>query len=110
MILSNLPNLTGEDAREFLHRFYAAYPGLKIWQQMVSDGARLTAIGRETYKKRAREASKLLKGVMEQAGNEMLKVIPCETDAKMGKDWSFKDESRFGLGTIFSKAISMIRR
>lgn len=47
---------------------------------------------------------------MEQAGNEMLKVIPCETDAKMGKDWSLKDESGFGLGKIFSRAVSMIRR
>jgi len=178
MILSNLPNLTEEEAREFLYRFYAAYPGLKSWQQMVSDGVRLTAIGRETYKisrsalgriryvdprhrnalintpvqssgadlqkialgriyekltlpkysdfrlinavhdsillevphRRAKEASKLLKDVMEQAGNEMLKVIPCKTEAKMGKDWSFKNESRFGLGTIFSKAVSMIRR
>ncbi len=178
MILSNLPNLTEEEAREFLYRFYAAYPDLKSWQQMVSDGAKVIEINRETYKisrsalrriryvdprhrnalintpvqasgadlqkialgriyekltlpkysdfrlinavhdsillevphKRAKEASKLLKGVMEQAGNEMLKVIPCETDAKMGKDWSFKDESRFGLGKIFSKAVSMMRR
>jgi len=179
MILSNLPNLTEEEAREFLHRFYAAYPGLKSWQQMVSDdGAGLAEIGREIYKisrsalgriryvdpqhrnalintpvqatgadlqkialgrlyekiasptysdfrlinavhdsillevpdKRATRASKLLKEVMEQAGNEILKVIPCETDAKIGKDWSFKNESRFGLGMIFSRAFSMIRR
>jgi DNA polymerase-1 len=178
MILSNLPSLTEEEAREFLYRFYAAYPGLKSWQQMVSDGARLTAVGSETYKisrsalgriryvdpqhrnalintpvqatgadlqkvalgrlyekiaspaysdfrlinavhdsillevpdKQTTKASKLLKEVMEQAGKEMLKVIPCETDAKMGKDWSLKDESGFGLGKIFSRAVSMIRR
>jgi DNA polymerase-1 len=178
MILSNLPSLTEDDAKEFLYRFYAAYPGLKSWQQMVSDRARLTAIGSETYKisrsalgriryvdpqhrnalintpvqatgadlqkialgrlyekiaspaysdfrlinavhdsillevpdKQAKKASKLLKEVMQQAGNEILKVIPCETDAKMGKDWSLKDESGFGLGKIFSRAVSMIRR
>jgi len=178
MVLSKLPKLTEDEAREFLNRFYRSYPGLKRWQQEASEGAPTVVIDGQTYKisksalgriryvdprhrnalintpvqasgadlqkialgriyekltlpkysdfrlinavhdsillevphKRAKEASKLLKGVMEQAGNEMLKVIPCETDAKMGKDWSFKNESRFGLGKIFSKAVSMIRR
>ena len=40
----------------------------------------------------------MLQAVMEGAGNEMLKVIPCLTEAKIGKDWSFKkDKHRFGL-------------
>ena len=43
MIHSNLPNLTEDEARDFLYRFYAAYPGLKGWQQMVSDGAKKIA-------------------------------------------------------------------
>ena len=49
MILSNLPNLTEDEARDFLYRFYAAYPGLKGWQQMVSDGAKKIQIDGETY-------------------------------------------------------------
>lgn len=179
MILSNLPNLTDEEAREFLYRFYAAYPGLKSWQKMVSEGAKLIEIDRETYKisrsalgriryvdpqhrnalintpvqatgadlqktalgrlyekialprysdfrlinavhdsillevpdKRKSEASRLLQSVMDEAGNEILKVIPCLTDIKVGKDWSFdEDGSRSGLGGIFSRAISRMRR
>ena len=179
MILSNLPNLTEGEAREFLHRFYAAYPGLKSWQQMVSEGARLISIDRETYKisrsalgriryidprqrnalintpvqatgadlqktalgrlyeklalpeysdfrlinavhdsillevpeKRTKEASKLLKKVMEEAGSEILKVIPCLTDVKVGKDLSFNESGiRSGLGGIFFRAISRMKR
>ena len=43
----------------------------------------------EVPDKRKGEASKLLQSVMEEAGNEMLKVIPCLTDVEVGKDWSF---------------------
>jgi len=179
MIHSNLPNLTGEEAREFLYRFYAAYPGLKSWQQMVSDGAQVVEIDRETYKisrsalgriryvdpqhrnalintpvqatgadlqktalgrlyekialpeysdfrlinavhdsillevpdKRKKEASRLLQNIMEEAGNEILKVIPCLTDVKVGKDWSFdEDGSRSGLCGLFSRMISRMLR
>jgi DNA polymerase-1 len=177
MVQSKLPNLTESEARDFLYRFYRTYPGLKSWQQEVTEGAPTaviegveykisrSALGRIRYvdpglrnalintpvqasgsdlqkmalgrlyeklallkysdfklinavhdsillevpNKRAREAASLLQGVMEGAGNEILKIIPCTTDAKMGKDWSFKkDKHRFGLRTIFSKAFSMI--
>lgn len=179
MILSKLPNLTEDEARDFLYRFYAAYPGLKGWQQMVSDGAKKIQIDGETYKisrsalgriryvdpqqrnalintpvqasgadlqktalgrlyeklcspkysdfrlinavhdsillevpdKRKGEASKLLQSVMEEAGNEMLKVIPCLTDVEVGKDWSFgKNRCRTGLSGMFSRVASMMRR
>lgn len=179
MVLARLPHLTENEAREFLNRFYKTYPGLKSWQQEVTEGAPSRAIDGVEYKisrsalgriryvdprhrnalintpvqasgsdlqkialgrlyerlasprysdfklinavhdsillevpdKRAREASRLLQGVMEQAGNEMLKMIPCTTEAKIGKDWSFKtDKHRFGLRTALSRAFSMIRR
>ena len=158
MVLSQLTDLTEEEAREFLYRFYGTYPGLKGWQREVSDGAPVKTINGVAYKisrsalgriryvnpdhrnalintpvqatgadlqkialgrlyrelampkhsefklvnavhdsillevpnKRTREASKLLQGMMEQAGNEILQVIPCLTDVKVGKDWSFK--------------------
>jgi len=177
MILSRLPDLTEDKARDFLYRFYDAYPDLKRWQQMVSEGAKTITIDGETYKisrsalgriryvdpqhrnalintpvqstgadlqkialgrlyeklatpkyidfrlinavhdsillevpdKRKGEASKLLQGVMEEAGNGILKVIPCLTDVKVGNDWSF-DEDRRGLGGIFSNVASMLRR
>jgi len=178
MILSNLPNLTEGEAREFLYRFYEAYPGLKGWQQMVSEGAKKIKIDGETYKisrsalgriryvdplhrnalintpvqatgadlqktalgrlyekialprysdfrlinavhdsillevpdKRKGEASKLLQSVMEEAGNEILKAIPCLTDIKVGKDWSFDADRRSGLRGIFFRATSVMRR
>ena len=172
MVQSKLPNLTEGEARDFLYRFYRTYPGLKSWQQEVTEGAPIaviegveykisrSALGRIRYvdpglrnalintpvqasgsdlqkmalgrlyeklalpkysdfklinavhdsillevpNKRAREAASLLQGVMEGAGDEILKIIPCTTDAKMGKDWSFKkDKHRFGLRTIFAK-------
>ncbi len=179
MVQSKLPNLTEDEARDFLYRFYRTYPGLKRWQQEVTEGAPTVVIEGVEYKisksvlgriryvdprlrnalintpvqasgsdlqkmalgrlfekltlpkysnfklinavhdsillevpdKQAREAAKLLQGVMEEAGNEMLKVIPCLTEVKVGKDWSFKkDKHRFGLRTIFSKAFSIIGR
>lgn len=173
MILSNLPGLTEGQAREFLHRFYDAYPELEIWQRMVTDGARLVEIKGKAYKisrsalgrirhidprhrnalintpvqatgadlqkialgriyeqialpqysdfrlinavhdsillevpdKRKREASRLLSSVMEEAGNEILKVIPCLTDVKVGKDWSFDKD-----GGVLSGFISRMLR
>jgi DNA polymerase-1 len=179
MVQSKLPNLTENEARDFLYRFYGTYSGLKRWQQEVTEGAPTVVIEGVEYKisrsalgriryvdprlrnalintpvqasgsdlqkmalgrlfekltltkytdfklinavhdsillevpdKRAREAAKLLQAVMEGAGNEMLKVIPCLTEVKVGKDWSFKkDKHGFGLRTIFSKAFSIIRR
>jgi DNA polymerase-1 len=179
MVLSQLTDLTEEEAREFLYRFYSTYPGLKGWQQEVSEGAPVKVMDGEAYKisrsalgrtryvdpnhrnalintpiqatcsdlqkialgrlyrelamskysefklvnavhdsillevpdKRTGEASRLLQGVMEQAGKEILQVIPCLTEVKMGKDWSFKkDKYRFGLGAIFRGAASMGRR
>lgn len=170
MVLSQLSDLTEEEAREFLYRFYRSYPGLKGWQQEVSDRApakvidgkaykisrsalgrlryidpnhrnaqintpiqatgsdlQKTALGRlynelakpkysdfmlvnavhdsillEVPDKRASEASKLLQKVMEQAGNEILKVIPCLTDTKSGKDWAFRKDKR-GFRAFFRK-------
>jgi DNA polymerase-1 len=65
----------------------------------------------EVPDKRTGEATRLLQGVMEQAGNEILQVIPCSTDVKVGKDWSFKkDKHRFGLGAIFHGAASIGQR
>lgn len=61
--------------------------------------------------KRAKEAAKLLQGVMEEAGDEMLKVIPCLMDVKIGKDWSFReDKHRSALGAVFHGAVSIGRR
>lgn len=44
----------------------------------------------EVPEAKVEEASMLLKGIMEKAGNELLKVIPCITDVKVGRDWSFE--------------------
>lgn len=173
MVLSQLTDLTEDEAREFLYRFYGTYPGLKSWQREVSEGAPVKTINGVAYKisrsalgriryvdpdqrnalintpiqatgtdlqkialgrlykelarplysefklvnavhdsillevpdKRTHEASKLLQSVMEQAGNEILQVIPCLTDVKVGKDWSF----RKGKG-IFHRVASIGRR
>jgi DNA polymerase I-like protein with 3'-5' exonuclease and polymerase domains len=65
----------------------------------------------EVPDKRKGEASRLLQSVMEEAGNEMLKVIPCLTEVEVGKDWSFgKNRRRNGLGGMFSRVASMMRR
>jgi hypothetical protein len=45
---------------------------------------------------------------MEEAGNEILKVIPCLTDVKTGKDWAL-DDDRSGLGGLFSRAFSRVK-
>jgi DNA polymerase-1 len=172
MILSNLPSLSEEQAREFLHRFYDAYPELQSWQRMVTDGARAVEVDGQAYKisrsalgrirhvdprhrnamintpvqatgadlqkialgrlyekiaspqysdfrlinavhdsillevpdKRKKEASRLLSRVMEEAGNEILKVIPCLTDVKVGTDWSF-DKDRGMLSGLISRML-----
>ena len=179
MVLSNLPNLTESEAREFLYRFYDAYPSLRNWQLEVSEGAPEKVVNGEVYKisksmlgriryvdpsqrnalinnpvqstgadlqkialgslykkltlpkysefklvnavhdsillevpdKRVSDASKLLQDVMEHAGNEMLREIPCLTDVKVGKDWSFRqDKHRSTFGAIFHKIASMMSR
>lgn len=179
MVLSNLPNLTESEAREFLYRFYDAYPNLRRWQLEVSEGAPEKVVDGEVYRvsksmlgriryvdpsqrnalinnpvqstgadlqkialgslykkltlskysefklvnavhdsillevpdNRVKEASKLLQDVMEHAGNEMLQEIPCLTEVKFGKDWSFrKDKHRSALGAIFHKLGVMMSR
>jgi len=177
MVLSQLPDLTEVEAREFLHRFYRSYPGLKGWQRAVTDGAPVVRVDKVAYKisssalgriryvdpdhrnalintpvqatgadlqkialgriykelakpkysdfklvnavhdsillevpnKRTGEAAKLIQGAMEQAGNEILKVIPCLAKVKVGKDWSFKKDKR-GLGAVFGRMASMAKR
>jgi len=177
MVLSQLPELTEEEARGFIYRFYRSYPGLKGWQRAVTHGAPVVTVDRVAYKisrsalgriryvdpdhrnalintpvqatgadlqkialgrlyeelakpeysdfklvnavhdsillevpdKRTGEAAKLIRGVMEQAGNEILQVIPCLAEVKVGKDWSFKRDRR-GLGAVFSRMASMARR
>jgi DNA polymerase I-like protein with 3'-5' exonuclease and polymerase domains len=52
----------------------------------------------EVPDKRISEASRLLQGVMEQAGDEILQEIPCLA--------AFK-EGRCGFGSIFSRVASM---
>lgn len=62
----------------------------------------------EVPEKLAGEASKLLSDVMEQAGNEILQKIPCLTEVKVGKDWSFReDKPGSKLGAIFHKITSL---
>jgi len=60
----------------------------------------------EVLDKRISEASRLLQGVMEQAGDEILQEIPCLAEVKTGKNWSFK-EGRCGFGSIFGRVASM---
>mgnify|MGYP001061955666 CR=1 FL=1 len=50
MVLSQLPDLTEDEAKEFLYRFYRSYPGLRSWQQKVTNGAPVLTIDRKTYK------------------------------------------------------------
>ena len=50
MVLSKLPNLTESEARDFLYRFYRTYPGLKSWQQDVTEGAPIAVIEGVEYK------------------------------------------------------------
>lgn len=44
MVLSQLPHLTEDEAKEFLIRFYRSYPGLRRWQQKVTHGAPVITI------------------------------------------------------------------
>jgi DNA polymerase I len=50
MVLGQLPDLNEREAQEFLHRFYAAYPGLKRWQRNASEGATVNVIDGVAYK------------------------------------------------------------
>ena len=56
----------------------------------------------EVPDKRTGEAARLIREVMELAGDDMLKVVPCLTEVKVGKDWSFR-KRRSGLGAIFQQ-------
>ena len=177
MVLSQLPDLTEGDAREFLRRFYMSYPSLKGWQQLVTRGAPVVTVDKVAYKisrsalgrmryvdpdhrnalintpvqatgsdlqktalgrlykelakpkfcdfklvnavhdsillevpdKRTREASRLIQEVMERAGDEILKVIPCLAEVKVGKDWSFRKDER-GLAAVFGRIASIAKR
>ena len=40
----------------------------------------------EVPDKRTREAARLIQRVMEESGDEILKVVPCLADVKVGKD------------------------
>lgn len=176
MVLSQLPDLTEDEAKEFLYRFYRSYPGLRSWQQKVTIGAPVMTIDRKAYKisrsalgrlryidpdrrnalintpvqatgadlqkialgslyrelakqeykdfnlvnavhdsillevpdKRTGEAVKLIQRVMEEAGGEILKVVPCLTDAKVGKDWSFPKDKR-GFGALLRRVASLAK-
>jgi DNA polymerase-1 len=176
MVLSQLPDLTEDEAKEFLYRFYRSYPGLRSWQQKVTIGAPVMTIDRKAYKisrsalgrlryinpdqrnalintpvqatgadlqkialgslyrelakqeykdfnlvnavhdsillevpdKRTGEAVKLIQRVMEEAGGEILKVVPCLTDSKVGKDWSFPKDNR-GFGAILRRVASLAK-
>jgi len=179
MVLAQLPQLTEDEAREFLRRFYDAYPGLESWQRKATEGAPKVVIGGAEYRisrsalgriryvdpdhrnalintpvqasgsdlqkmalgrvykrlnqpkyidfrlinavhdsillevpdRRVGDATRLLQEVMEEAGNEILKVIPCPTDVKSGKDWSFRrDQHRFGIRSVFHRAAAIFRR
>ncbi|HON35931.1 MAG: DNA polymerase [Methanothrix sp.] len=179
MVLAQLPHLTEDEAREFLHRFYDAYPGLESWQRkttdravkVVVDGAEYrasrSALGRIRYvdpnhrnalintpvqasgsdlqkmalgrvyqrlnqpkytdfrlinavhdsillevpDRLVGDASRLLQEVMEKAGDELLKIIPCTIDVKTGKDWSFRrDPHRSRIRSILHRASALFRR
>ncbi|KQC14280.1 MAG: DNA polymerase [Methanothrix sp.] len=49
---------------------------------------------------------RLIQSVMEEAGDEILKLIPCLTDAKVWKNWSFPKEKR-GFGALFRRVASL---
>jgi DNA polymerase I-like protein with 3'-5' exonuclease and polymerase domains len=62
----------------------------------------------EVPDKRTGEAVKLIQRVMEEAGGEILKVVPCLTDSKVGKDWSFPKDNR-GFGAILRRVASLAK-
>jgi DNA polymerase I-like protein with 3'-5' exonuclease and polymerase domains len=59
----------------------------------------------EVPDKRTREAARLIQRVMEEAGDEILKVVLCLTDVKVGKDWSFPKDKR-GLSAFLARMAS----
>ena len=62
----------------------------------------------EVPDKRTGEAVKLIQKVMEEAVGEILKVVPCLTDVKVGKDWSFPKEKR-GFGALLRRFASFAK-
>jgi DNA polymerase-1 len=179
MVKSLLPDLGEDEAQEFLYRFYRTYPGLKRWQQEISEGApedvvdgvayriSRSALGRIRYinpqhrnalintpvqssaadlqkialgrlykklilpeysdfllvnavhdsillevpDKRVDEADRLLQAVMEQAGDEILRVIPCVTEVKTGRDWSLGEgRNKSALASLFGRIFSFGRQ
>lgn len=110
--LINTPiQATGSDLQKIsLGRLYRELAKPKYSEFMLVNAVH-DSILLEVPDKRTGEASKLLQRVMEQAGNEILQAIPCLTEVKVGKNWSFKKDKRgFGLRVIFRGASSMRRR
>lgn len=62
----------------------------------------------EVPERRANEAARMIKNLMEQAGDEILKVVPCLVDVKVGKDWSF-EKKRSGFGAILRRILPIGR-
>jgi DNA polymerase-1 len=59
----------------------------------------------EVPDQRTGEATRLIKKVMEEAGGEILKVVPCLTEVKVGKEWSFPKDKR-GLSAFLRRVAS----
>jgi DNA polymerase-1 len=58
---------------------------------------------------RVKQAAKLLQEVMNHSGDEMLREIPCLTEVKAGKDWSFGEEKRGSALVQFIRKLFHIR-
>jgi DNA polymerase I-like protein with 3'-5' exonuclease and polymerase domains len=90
-LLNNPVQSTGSDLQKLaLSRLYQKLtdPKYASWKLVnaIHDSILLEAPTEE-----AGEASALLKEVMEQAGNEILQVIPCKVEVKVGSAWAFED-------------------
>ncbi len=59
----------------------------------------------EVPDRRTGEAMRLIQRVMEEAGEEILKEVPCLTEVKVGKDWSFPKDKR-GLSAFLRRVAS----
>lgn len=59
----------------------------------------------EVPDRRTCEAMRLIQRVMEEAGEEILKEVPCLTEVKVGKDWSFPKDKR-GLSAFLRRVAS----
>ncbi len=62
----------------------------------------------EVPDQRTGEATRLIQTVMEGAGDEILKMVPCLTDVKIGKDWSFPKDKR-GLSAFLGRIASVAK-